>query len=143
MVAKIEERDQLILDWQAAERKLKEMKALETELRKKVIDSTFGYVNEDFQGTEKFNLGEGYSLESNFKQTISITKDYEKLDSVLTDIENNCEDGQTIAKELIDWKAGLNKKVYDSLKEDVKSKIDALLTTKPAKPTLKLKEPKK
>lgn len=133
-----EERDALILNWSKAVRELAAAKELEAELRKQVVDTQFD--SNKTEGTQTISLGNGWKLKA--VKTLNYNLDKDEVDAALANIEESCENGQFIAERLVKFKPELSVSEYKKLDASAKKLIDAVLTTKPGTPQLKLEGPK-
>ncbi len=114
----------LIREWQAAESALKEAKALELKLRKRVIEKNPGDL-----GTSHYPAGKDHEIVITRGVTLSTDKEYlEMIWDELTEEEREC----------IDYKPSVIKKKYTELPED--SYLREAVTVRPSLPTVKIKE---
>ena len=131
-------RDELLLRWAELKTELEKAKTLEMELRKYIVKREFPNAKE---GTNNLELGNGYKLKAEIKYNYKI--DNENIDSVLEDIAKIGNEGHIIAERLIKWAPSLSLTEYRNiLNQDIKKKIDSVLTITDGAPTLTIVEPK-
>lgn len=136
-------RDALIIKWQESQTLLAEAKEREAELRKQVLTEVFNFSENDLrEGVENFELGKGFKLKATFKVNRTLDNTNDKVDSILTKMENTSEEGRILAERLVKWKAELSVSEYRNLPDKFKKMIDAAITTKTATPSLTFVEPK-
>jgi hypothetical protein len=134
----METRDKLIVAWKTAKEELAIAKVAESQLRKLVIETLFPTHKEE--GTENFELGNGYKVKAVFKQTYSLSAD--DVVGCLEQMAELDEAGKVYAERLVKFKPELSTSEYKKLPEPYKALIDLILTVKPASPSLELVEPK-
>lgn len=135
------ERDSLIMAWLKAKEDLAKAKSKEEQLRTNVINHCYHYDN-DTEGSKTINLGKGYKLTATFNQTYTFD-DKEGKVSAACKVLNSIEGGSEIESKLVAWKPTISKKAYEESPQEIQELFSECLTIKQAKPTLKLKEPKK
>lgn len=136
-------RDDLILQWQEATRKLAEAKEIESTLRAEVLKNAFAFDPEALrEGTENVELGAGYKLKAAFKINRNFVGGQEAVEKALQKIEKSGPEGEFIADRLVKWKPSLSITEYKNLPEKFRKVIDDVVTSKEATPTLELVEPK-
>ena len=136
-------RDAKILAWEAAVKALAAAKDAEAALRKEVLAEAFAFDPEALrEGTENFELGNGYKLKAVFKISRNLNNENEAVDKVLSKIEKTGPEGAFIAERLVKWKPELSVSEYKKLPEKFKKLIDEVVTSKEAMPSLELVAPK-
>ena len=136
-------RDAKILAWEAAVKALAAAKDAEAALRKEVLAEAFALDPEALrEGTENFELGNGYKLKAVFKISRNLNNENEAVDKVLSKIEKTGPEGAFIAERLVKWKPELSVSEYKKLPEKFKKLFDEVVTSKEAMPSLELVAPK-
>lgn len=136
-------RDAKILAWEAAVKALAAAKDAEAALRKEVLAEAFAFDPEALrEGTENFELGNGYKLKAVFKISRNLNNENEAVDKVLSKIEKTGPEGVFIAERLVKWKPELSITEYKKLPEKFKKLFDEVVTSKEAIPSLELVAPK-
>ena len=136
-------RDAKILAWEAAVKTLAAAKDAEAALRKEVLAEAFAFDPEALrEGTENFELGNGYKLKAVFKISRNLNNENEAVDKVLSKIEKTGPEGAFIAERLVKWKPELSVTEYKKLPEKFKKLFDEVVTSKEAMPSLELVAPK-
>ena len=136
-------RDAKILAWEAAVKALAAAKDAEAALRKEVLAEAFAFDPEALrEGTENFELGNGYKLKAVFKISRNLNNENEAVDKVLSKIEKTGPEGAFIAERLVKWKPELSVSEYKKLPEKFKKLFDEIVTSKEAMPSLELVAPK-
>ncbi len=136
-------RDAKILAWEAAVKALAAAKDAEAALRKEVLAEAFAFDPEALrEGTENFELGNGYKLKAVFKISRNLNNENEAVDKVLSKIEKTGPEGVFIAERLVKWKPELSITEYKKLPEKFKKLFDEVVTSKEAMPSLELVAPK-
>ena len=136
-------RDAKILAWEAAVKALAAAKDAEAALRKEVLVEAFAFDQEALrEGTENFELGNGYKLKAVFKISRNLNNENEAVDKVLSKIEKTGPEGVFIAERLVKWKPELSLTEYKKLPEKFKKLFDEVVTSKEAMPALELVAPK-
>lgn len=136
-------RDARILAWEAAVKALAAAKDAEAALRKEVLAEAFAFDPEALrEGTENFELGNGYKLKAVFKISRNLNNENEAVDKVLSKIEKTGPEGAFIAERLVKWKPELSVSEYKKLPEKFKKLFDEVVTSKEAIPSLELVAPK-
>ena len=136
-------RDAKILAWEAAVKELAAAKDAEATLRKEVLAEAFAFDPEALrEGTENFELGNGYKLKAVFKISRNLNNENEAVDKVLSKIEKTDPEGAFIAERLVKWKPELSVSEYKKLPEKFKKLFDEVVTSKEAMPSLELVAPK-
>ena len=136
-------RDAKILAWEAAVKALAAAKDAEAALRKEVLVEAFAFDPEALrEGTENFELGNGYKLKAVFKISRNLNNENDAVDKVLSKIEKAGAEGLFIAERLVKWKPELSVSEYKKLPEKFKRMIDEVVTSKEATPSLELVAPK-
>ena len=136
-------RDAKILAWEAAVKALAAAKDAEAALRKEVLTEAFAFDPEALrEGTENFELGNGYKLKAVFKISRNLNNENEAVDKVLSKIEKTGPEGAFIAERLVKWKPELSVSEYKKLPEKFKKLFDEVVTSKEAMPSLELVAPK-
>ena len=138
-----ENRDAKILAWEAAVKLLAAAKDAEAALRKEVLAEAFAFDPEALrEGTENFELGNGYKLKAVFKISRNLNNENEAVDKVLAKIEKTGPEGAFIAERLVKWKPELSVSEYKKLPEKFKKLFDEVVSSKEAMPALELVAPK-
>ena len=136
-------RDAKILAWEQAVKTLAAAKDAEAALRKEVLAEAFAFDPEALrEGTENFELGNGYKLKAVFKISRNLNNENEAVDKVLSKIEKTGPEGAFIAERLVKWKPELSVSEYKKLPEKLKKLFDEVVTSKEAIPSLELVAPK-
>ena len=136
-------RDAKIIAWEAAVKALAAAKDAEAALRKEVLAEAFAFDPEALrEGTENFELGNGYKLKAVFKISRNLNNENEAVDKVLSKIEKTGPEGAFIAERLVKWKPELSVSEYKKLPEKFKKLFDEVVTSKEAMPSLELVSPK-
>lgn len=136
-------RDAKILAWEAAVKLLAAAKDAEAALRKEVLAEAFAFDPEALrEGSENFELGNGYKLKAVFKISRNLNNENEAVDKVLAKIEKTGPEGVFIAERLVKWKPELSVTEYKKLPEKFKKLFDEVVTSKEAMPALELVAPK-
>ena len=136
-------RDAKILAWEAAVKALAAAKDAEAALRKEVLAEAFAFDPEALrEGTETFEIGNGYKLKAVFKISRNLNNENEAVDKVLSKIEKTGPEGVFIAERLVKWKPELSITEYKKLPEKFKKLFDEVVTSKEAIPSLELVAPK-
>lgn len=156
----VQERDSLILSWRASVTDLAAIKEKEMSQRKTLANVLFP---NPAVGTQRFELGAGYSVKLVHKVTTSLVAidapDRKKPDgsplpfieqmyAVADEIEACGNEGVFLAGRLLKWSCDLSFSEYKALDPAnpthmaIKEIIDRHLVIKPGSPTLELEEPK-
>ena len=136
-------RDAKIIAWEAAVKALAAAKDAEAALRKEVLAEAFAFDPEALrEGTENFELGNGYKLKAVFKISRNLNNENEAVDKVLSKIEKTGPEGAFIAERLVKWKPELSVTEYKNLPDKFRKLIDEVVTSKEATPALELVAPK-
>jgi len=136
-------RDAKILAWEQAVKALDAAKDAEAALRKEILKTAFAFDPEALrEGTENFELGNGYKLKAVFKISRNLNNENEAVDKVLSKIEKTGPEGAFIAERLVKWKPELSLTEYKKLPEKFKKLFDEVVTSKEAMPSLELVAPK-
>ena len=136
-------RDAKILAWEQAVKALAAAKDTEAALRKEVLAEAFAFDPEALrEGTENFELGNGYKLKAFFKISRNLNNENEAVDKVLSKIEKTGSEGAFVAERLVKWKPELSVSEYKKLPEKFKKMIDEVVTSKELTPSLELVAPK-
>lgn len=120
-----------------------EAKVAESEARKIVYSMVYPK-SWDEEGTDKFELGNGWIVE--FKRTINVTIDDAQLPSLKEEIEKLPVDPDSGEMPSIDaavkYKPDLSMSGYKLLRDDVKELLNQALEFKPGTPGVKVNPPK-
>lgn len=140
-------KDKLLADWKAASTQLKILKADETALRAQVIEAFSTETDPQKSGVENVDVGWGYTLKIEHKLDYKLdTSDKlnpnDKVAKVLLEIERGMPGGNIIADRLVKWKPEVSVTEYKLLSPENKTRIDKVLTIKPASKSVELVEPK-
>jgi hypothetical protein len=125
----------LLAQWTEAEQNCAMWKAKELRLRTEVIAQFFDTSKD--QGTEHFELGNGYKLTAVKKLNYTLTNKNGETVAALQALRPDT------AQRLVSWSPTLSKTEYDRLSSNEKMLLTNALTIKPATPSLELVEPKK
>lgn len=134
----VEDRNMLVLLHSECANVYAAAKVLESMWRNKVASEFFP--EHVAEGTENFELGEGWKINAIFKQSYKVDEK-----TVKNDIQEICNLGfaQAAAVEgLIKWKPEVSTTIYKTLSDEIKDVINNSLTIKPGTPTIKLISPK-
>lgn len=122
----------LLTQWQDAQDALKDAKALELELREKIVERYFKGVND--AGTYHAQVGE---------RDVVLTKKFNyKLDQKTTLAAQQAvaeKVGQVLAARVVKWKPELSLTEYKQLPDEARAIIDEVLTITPATPAIEIK----
>ena len=133
-------RDALLTKWQDAKNALDAAKAIEADLRRQVMETLFNFdENELREGTENIELGNGYIAKAVFKTSYKLTSD---VDSMLDKLEEESEEGEFIAKRLVNFKPELSVSEYKKLPANLRAIANMAIVTKPAMPSFEIVAPK-
>lgn len=138
-------RDNLIVQWQEAEKARAKAIETEMELRKAVMALCF---NDAKVGTNTLELGKGYKLKGVKSLNYRLANSQGETDKMLDEIAKLGNEGQFIAERLVGWSPKLSLTEYKKLEADnpthakIKSMIDSVLTVTDAAPALEIVEPK-
>ncbi len=143
-----DERDKMLMDWDALKKKIEEAKQIELEFRKIVVKACFPEAKE---GMNTQDLGNGYQLKAGVKFNY-VLSDNETVEKCLDEIAAIGNEGAFIAERIVSWKPNFLLTEYRTLQEAVEKKettaikvmsvINKMLTITDAAPTLDIKEPK-
>lgn len=123
-----------IIAWDNAKKELTKAKALESALRKKVIE---GYFPNAHVGTNKHPLAQGWELK--FVRTLD-----RKVDAgVLAVLRANLEEKGIVVDNLVKMEPKLDGRAYSALSDANKLEFDQVLIIKDASPTLEIVLPAK
>ncbi len=131
----------VLWQWSEIAKQLKELRDLESKLRKQVIEDFFGETAGIREGTEKHKLPEDWQLIARFSATYSLDKPG-LVAAALTELEQSGEDGKFVAERLVSWKPQLSVAEYRKLSAAHDAIISKVLTIKEASTQLELKPPK-
>ena len=129
--------DDLIVRWKRSQTDAKVATARELEYRNAVIARKFG--NDKTDGTKNIELGKGWKLKAVFKTSYNPNDD--KVDETLEAMRKASPEGVVYANRIFSFKASLKLSEYKQLPAQFKALIDAIITTKPAQPSLELVGP--
>jgi hypothetical protein len=122
----------LLEQWYAAKQEAAEAQKKierERELRAAVFSLAFPSPKE---GTNSLDIGSGYTLKATYKLDRKV--DDEAAQALIAE--------QAWTGNFFKWKADLNVKKYKELPEEQRLVLDAVLTVKPASPTIEVTAPK-
>lgn len=144
-----QERDKLIMAWQATQGQLEIVKTQELKLRNQVIAALWPQAT---TGTQSLELSGGWKLKGSFTQNFKINREhqpndpektrYGKLIAAMIALSKIDAAGALIAKRLIKWDADLVKKEYEEMPAQYKALIEPLITMSQGQPQLELVAPK-
>ena len=120
--------------WYSLQAELKELKAKEFVLRKKMFNL---YFKEPVEGTNSHELPDGFVLKG--KQTITRNVD----EAILNNLQANFRQEKIDVDSLITRKPSLNVKTYRTLNSVQKNSFDRCLLIKTGAPALEIVEKKK
>lgn len=136
-------RDALILEWREKQAQLSKLKDEEMALRKQVLGELFSFDPEVLrEGTENFELGQGYKVKAVFKIDYKLNNENDAVDKVLTKMEKAGAEGAVLAERLVKWEPKLSISEYKKLPDKFRKLIDEIVTTKEATPSVELVAPK-
>lgn len=134
----------LIASWSQAANNAKAAIEYERKLRNEVMHACFA--NDKREGTEHFELPEGWDLKAVKKLSYNLATD--KVNEALDKIEALGERGKLLAERLVKFKPELSISEFKKLDEggseekEIKGIIEGVLTIKDASPSLELIAPK-
>lgn len=130
--------DSLIMQWDAATKRLETAKKEEMQLRLLLAHNIFNYNPELPKDTsDKLVLGRGWVLKADFKISHNLK---DNVSQVLREIGKISE---YYSHALVKWKSELNESEYKNLQnEEIKRLIDSVIVKKSRVPSIKLIEPK-
>ena len=131
-------RNQLLADWDYAEKQLSAAKEREKSLRLAVHAEFFD--SEEKAGTYKEKLGQGWQLKLTCKDNVKVDEP-EIVQTMLTELAK-LEGGSDAAKDLFKWKPTLSQTAYKKLSLAHKQIVDSVLTVSPGLPAIELFPPK-
>lgn len=132
-------RDEKIVEWLDASKKLAEAKEQELLLRNEVIKLSFKNPKES--GTENVELGNGYKLKAVFKLNYRLNNLNDGVNKAIQQIEKLEPQGSFITQRLIKWKPELSITEYNKLDSKVKDIINEVVISYPGTPSLELVSP--
>lgn len=139
----MQERDNKILEWNAAVTELAAAKEKELKLRKELLFECFNYEEDNREGTENVQLGNGYKLKAGFKLYRRLTNTNGETEAILDSIEATGPEGALLADRVVKWKPELSISEYKKLPENFRKMLDSVVTSTPGTPSLEFVVPKK
>jgi hypothetical protein len=131
-------REAVINEWIAAKRALDDAKTREAAARLALIATVSDIADPMATGTENVDVGTG-TIKIVRALNYKLTADNDGIDNVLDQIEKSMEGGNIIAERLVKWKGELSVSEYKLLSPENKARIDRILETKPAAPSVEFK----
>ena len=125
--------------WNEINGALAEIKSLEADLRRSVVDD---FVPAPKEGVNNVDLGDGYTLKITHKLNYSLA-DNDSVNAALDKIAKSGNEGAFIAERLCSWTPRLSVSEYKDLSDDYRKIIDEVVTVKPAMPAVTIAAPKK
>ncbi len=122
----------LIAEWNTADQQQKFWRQKELELRAALV--TEKYTKD--KGTERFDLDAGWQLVIERGLDYKLENKNGETADVLDEIPSE------IGALLVKWKPELSATNYNETTQEIRDKFNAILTIKPASPTVKLVPPK-
>jgi hypothetical protein len=144
-VRRSNERDLLLKAWEASKATLEAAKRPKWIRRKAVFGYAFPNPTE---GTQRVELGGGYSLKAVHKINTKITASNEAVDKAEDEASKCGNEGTFLFERIITWTPNFSKSEYKKLEADnpthiaVKKLVDSLIEEKPGAPTLEIEAPK-
>lgn len=140
-------RDEILTKWQQLKTDIETAKQAEMAMRKYIVKRAFPEATE---GTNKQDLGNGYSLKAGVKFNYNLDNDLEEVEKALDDISKMGNEGAFLADRLVQWSASFLLTEYRKLCEEdatpiqrkIKARIERVLTITEASPTLDIVAPK-
>lgn len=138
-------RDMLLEAWEHSKVVLERAKETEMELRKASFAYTFVDAKE---GTNRVDLGGGYSLKGVRKVNYKIAASNDQVDEAEDKAAKIGNEGTFLFERIITWTPNFSKSEYNKLEEsnpthvEVKKLIDGLIETTDGAPTLEIEAPK-
>jgi len=138
-----EDRDRLLVDWQAAKENLDAAKEAELKLRDRIVFETDLFDDTKDKGTQSVDLGNGWKVKAVKKinwTTASELSDGTPIDHALDLIAASA--GRMAADELVKFTPEVKLSIFAKLTKEEKAIIEPFLTSKPGTPSLELVPPK-
>lgn len=132
----------LLVDWVRAKEELDRLKAIEMELRRKIVEESGLFDSGKDAGTETYDLGNGYKIKAVKKINYNVDNKDGICFQVLQQIEKLGPVEAHIARELCTFKPDLKLTKYRELSPEAKRIFDTILTTSQGAPSLELVAPK-
>lgn len=140
------ERDSLIMEWNQAREELEHFKQKEMALRLQLNADAAMFDPAKEKGTMRFALGNGFELLCERKLNITVENKEGEAFKLMEELTSSPDPVIVhMAKDLFKWSPELRQSKLAELEKHDKAtaqKVKAILTEKPASPTLKLIEPK-
>lgn len=135
-------RDQLLMEWNAAKSNLEAAKAKELELRNIIVNELGLFDSAKEKGTERYKLGNGWELkcEKKLNWTTYAEINGVHIESALDEIAKTA--GRMAADELVKFKPEIKISIYEKLTANEQRIINPFLSHKPGTPSLELIAPK-
>lgn len=133
----------VINEWREAQTVLAKAKETELRLRNEILAGAFNFDGVTLrEGTEDYQLLEGYKLKAVFKANYKLNNTGDAVDKALTRIEKAGPEGEFIASRLVKWEPKLSVAEYRKLESKYQKIIDDVLTITEGTPSLELVPPK-
>jgi hypothetical protein len=133
--------DQLIMDWYNAKVALAQAKEAESILREQVIRQVFQPLPMT-EGTQTIELGRGYKLKAQFVVNRKFTIDSDALIEFLSKFETFSDEAAQISENIVRWKGELSMSTYRELPTHYRHMFDAIIVASDGMPQLDLITPK-
>lgn len=127
-----EQCNQLIAEWHTADQQQKFWRQKELELRAALVTEKFTKV----KGTERIDLDAGWQLVIERGLDYKLENKNNETADVLDELPSE------VAALLVKWKPELSVTNYNETTQEIRDMLNAVLTIKPASPTVKLVPPK-
>lgn len=147
-------RDQALVEWDKAKKMKAAAEEREMQLRKfcvAILPQTMAMAQPLTEGTNNFELGNGYVAKAVIKFNRKLDSDTKKVQACADAMTRVSNEGGFIADRLFNWKVDISVTELKKLEEEAKLSlphrqmlelVNGVLTMSPAAPTLEIKEPK-
>lgn len=135
-------RNELLTEWLAAKKTLDAAKKVEMDLRKMIVADETLFDPNKAEGTERYDLGNGYQLKCVKKTSYSMANSNGETFAALKALTLLGDASSRMAESLVKFAANLRVSEYKKLNDSERKIMDEVITTKPGAPTLELVEPK-
>lgn len=132
----------ILLEWKNAKGVLDAAKDKEMSLRKVIVEESGLFDANSGQGTENYELGNGWKLKAVKKLNYSVDNTDNKAYGILAAISELDPVSAHLAQKVLSFTPSLRLTEYRELGPQAKALLDTIITTKPASPTLELIPPK-
>lgn len=130
--------EEIVSTWHAAKQQLAALQKQERDLRSQMIAAlSTGEIEE---GTERVPIGHGKDLVITHKLNYTLDASDEAIESELDYVAKSM--GEVVAERLVKFKPSLSVSEFKALDHDVKKRFARLVTTKPASPSVEIKDAK-